>query len=106
MRIGTVLILPNHSPESALKMLRRTVRSLFATVGPETQGNYRIPRLAMLCEGEDVCRVKSGSTYELSFWYKVDGTPANAGQFSVDAASASKCHLGRFPKVAVYLIRK
>ena len=56
---------------------------------PETQGNYRIPRLAMLCEGEDVCRVKSGSTYELSFWYKVDGTPANAGQFSVYAASAS-----------------
>ena len=34
---------------------------------PETQGNYTVPRLAMLCEGENICRVKSGSTYEISF---------------------------------------
>ena len=56
---------------------------------PETQGNYTVPRLAMLCEGENICRVKSGSTYEISFWYKVDGAPANAGQFLVYTTSVS-----------------
>lgn len=54
---------------------------------PETQGNYTVPRLAMLTEGDSVCRVKYGSTYELSFWYKIDGTPANPGQFLVYTTS-------------------
>ena len=48
---------------------------------PAGTSNYKTPRLALLEESRIVRTVEPGKTYELSFWYKVDGTPANSGKF-------------------------
>ena len=50
---------------------------------PSGTGNYGTPRVAVLNEGTNTAKVIAGTTYELSFWYKVDGTPSNKGEFVV-----------------------
>ena len=50
---------------------------------PESTANYGTPRLAVLTDGWSTAKVEEGSLYELSFWYKVDGTPTHKGQFVV-----------------------
>lgn len=45
--------------------------------------NYGIPRVSTLNESNRIAKAVSGKVYDLSFWYKVDGTPTNAGQFVV-----------------------
>jgi len=50
---------------------------------PSGTGNYGTPRVAVLNEGTNTAKVIAGTAYELSFWYKVDGTPSNKGEFVV-----------------------
>ncbi len=50
---------------------------------PENTANYGTPRVALLTDGWSTAKVEEGLLYELSFWYKVDGTPSNKGQFMV-----------------------
>lgn len=47
----------------------------------EGTSNFLTPRLALLEDSRIVRTVEPGKTYELSFWYKVDGTPTNSGKF-------------------------
>ena len=55
---------------------------------PSGTGNYAIARVALLNDGINTARAAEGTTYELSFWYKVDGTPTNKGEFVVYTAAS------------------
>lgn len=55
---------------------------------PSGTGNYAIARVALLNEGLNTAKAVLGTTYEMSFWYKVDGTPTNKGQFVVYTAAS------------------
>lgn len=47
----------------------------------EGTGNFGTPRLVLLEDGKIARTVEAGRNYELSFWYKVNGTPTNSGKF-------------------------